>query len=56
MDALYDLKNDPYELNNLLYTNKAKYINEAENLKTKLVNYLEKVKYPYVSEIKQRTL
>lgn len=55
LDALYDLKNDPYELNNLLFTDRAKYKKEAENLKAKLVDYLGKVKYSYTEEIKQRT-
>lgn len=55
MDALYDLKNDPYELNNLLFTDRAKHKETAEKLKAKLVDYLAKVKYSYVEEIRQRT-
>lgn len=55
LDALYDLKNDPYELNNLLFTDKAKYKGTAETMKAKLVDYLAKVKYSYVEEIRQRT-
>lgn len=55
LDALYDLKNDPDEINNLLFTERAKYKETAESLKVKLVNYLVKVKYSYVEEIKQRT-
>ena len=54
IDALFDLKNDPQELNNLLFTNRAKYKETAETLKLKLVDYLVKVKYSYVEEIKQR--
>lgn len=54
MDALYDLKNDPYELNNLLFTSKATYIKQAEFLKAKLVDYLTKVKYSYLDDIKNR--
>lgn len=53
-DALYDLKNDPYETNNLLFTNREKYKETAETLKSKLIEYLVKVKYSYVEEIKQR--
>jgi len=56
MDALYDLKNDPYELNNLLFTDKASYIKQAEFLKAKLVDYLTKVNYSYLEEIKNRKL
>jgi arylsulfatase A-like enzyme len=55
LDALFDLKNDPFELNNLLYTNKQENIKTAETLKSKLVNYLESVKYPYLEEVKKRT-
>jgi arylsulfatase A-like enzyme len=55
LDALFDLKNDPYELNNLLYINKQENIKTAEMLKAKLVNYLESVKYPYLEEVKKRT-
>ncbi|MCX6309242.1 MAG: sulfatase-like hydrolase/transferase [Bacteroidia bacterium] len=56
IDALYDLKNDPYELNNLLFTNRGKYLETAEALKMKLVDYLVKVNYSYTEEIKQRVL
>jgi hypothetical protein len=55
VDALFDLKNDPNELNNLLYSNKVANLKTAEELKTKLVDYLESVKYPYLEEVKQRT-
>ena len=54
LDALYDLKNDPYELNNLLFSNKQANLKSAEYLKAKLIGYLEKVEYPYLDEIKQR--
>lgn len=53
-DALFDLKTDPYELNNLLYTDKASNLKTAEALKAKLVGYLESVKYPYLEEVKKR--
>ncbi|NDP20486.1 MAG: sulfatase-like hydrolase/transferase [Paludibacter sp.] len=55
LDALYDLKNDPYELNNLLFTNRDKYKATAETLKSKLVDYLVKVNYSYTEEIRKRT-
>jgi len=54
LDALYDLKNDPYETNNLLFTNKDKFLQTANTLKMKLYDYLVKVKYNYAEEIKQR--
>lgn len=55
LDALFDLKNDPFELNNLLFCNKAANLKTAETLKAKLIGYLESVKYSYLEEIKQRT-
>lgn len=54
LDALYDLKNDPYELNNLLYSDKASNLKTAETLKAKLVTYLESVNYSFLDEVKQR--
>ncbi len=54
MDALYDLKNDPNELNNLLFTNKEKYRKTAELMKNKLYERLAKSNYSYAEEIKQR--
>ncbi len=53
-DALYDLKNDPYELNNLLFTSKDKYKKTAEMLKNKLYQQLVKSNYSYAEEIKNR--
>ena len=55
IDALFDLKNDPNELNNLLFSNKAGNVKTAEILKAKLVDYLESVKYSYLEEVRQRT-
>jgi len=54
LDALYDLKNDPFELNNLLYSSKQSNLKTAETLKAKLVSYLENVNYPYLEDVKQR--
>lgn len=55
LDALYDLKNDPFELNNLLYTDRQANKKQAELLKVRLVDYLQKVNYAYVEDIKQRS-
>jgi hypothetical protein len=55
VDALFDLKNDHFELNNLLHTNKTANLKTAEGMKAKLVDYLESVKYPYLEEVKGRT-
>jgi arylsulfatase A-like enzyme len=58
VEALYDLKNDPYELNNLLGSNpdRFKYVDRAENLRSKLLTYLNDVNYPLVEGIQQRVL
>ncbi len=58
VEALYDLKNDPYELNNLLGSNaeRFKYVENVENLRSKLLTYLNDVNYPLVEGIKQRVI
>ncbi|MBE0676004.1 MAG: sulfatase-like hydrolase/transferase, partial [Bacteroidales bacterium] len=58
IEALFDLKNDPYELNNLLGSNpdRFRYREIAENLRSKLVGYLRDVNYPLVHEVQQRVL
>lgn len=58
LDALFDLKNDPYEMNNLLgsNSNKNQYIATAEKLQEQLVLYLEEKNYPLAAQIKTRKL
>lgn len=58
VEALFDLKNDPYEMNNLLGTNpeRFKYNEIAENLRSKLVKYLKDVNYPLVKGVESREL
>jgi len=58
IEALFDLKNDPFEMNNLLGTNpeRFKYNETAESLRTKLVGYLKDVNYPLVKGIEAREL
>ena len=58
VEALFDLKNDPFELNNLLGTNpeRFKYRETAESLRSRLVEYLKDVNYPLVKGIEQRIL
>lgn len=56
LDALYDLKNDPHELTNLLGRNpdREKYRAEAERLKKLLVAWLERVQSPCLEPVKAR--
>ncbi|MHC1705717.1 MAG: sulfatase [Tenuifilaceae bacterium] len=58
IEALFDLKNDPFEMNNLLGTNpeRFKYKMIAEELRTKLVGYLMDVNYPLVKGVEERNL
>ncbi|MBN2639546.1 MAG: sulfatase-like hydrolase/transferase [Bacteroidales bacterium] len=58
IEALFDLKNDPHELNNLLGSNpeRFKYQSKAEELRTKLVEYLLDVKSPLKEGVAAREL
>ena len=53
VSALYNLKTDPLEMNNLIGKNseKAKYINIASGLKQTLKNWMVKTNTPYIREI-----
>ena len=56
LDALYDLKNDPQEMNNLLGQNpdREKYRAEAARMKGLLVEWLARVKSPSQESVKAR--
>ena len=58
IDALYDLKGDPQELNNLLGSNpgREQYRAEAERMKGLLVAWLERAKSPNLAQVKARTV
>jgi hypothetical protein len=58
VEALFDLKNDPFEMNNLLGTNpeRFKYKEITENLHSKLVSYLKDVNSPLVKGVASREL
>ncbi len=58
VDVLFDLKNDPYELNNLLGSNpnRFKYKTITEELRTKLVGYLADVNSPLKAGVEKREL
>lgn len=58
IEALFDLKNDPFELNNLLGTNPERFNYKmiTEELRSKLVGYLKDVNYPLVKGVEQRIL
>jgi hypothetical protein len=57
-DALFDLRNDPYEMNNLLGTNpdKTKYKDIVGKLQADLAGYLADINHPYAKAVAQRDL
>jgi len=58
VEALFDLKNDPFEITNLLGSNpeRFKYKGTTEELRSKLVGYLRDINYPLVKGVEQRVL
>jgi hypothetical protein len=58
VEVLYDLKNDPQEMNNLLVSNpeRFKYKEKAEELRSKLVSYLNEVNSPLTKGVEKRIL
>ena len=58
VDALYDLKNDPQELNNLLGTNPERFNQKktVNELRSKLLDYLKDVNSPLTEGISERVL
>jgi hypothetical protein len=58
LDALYDLKSDPQELNNLIGRNpdKEQYRAEAMRLKGLLIEWLARVKSPHLDSVRNRPL
>jgi len=58
VEVLYDLKNDPQEMNNLLGSNpeRFKYKEKAEELRSKLVDYLKDVNSPLTKGVEKRIL
>jgi arylsulfatase A-like enzyme len=58
LDALYDLDQDPHEVNNLLGTNPdaPSYAEQAEHLKGLMLSWLEEVNYPHIDGVRAREL
>lgn len=58
VEVLFDLKNDPHEMNNLLGTNPERFKHReiAEELRSKLVGYLNDINYPLAEGVEQRIL
>ncbi|GAH04466.1 unnamed protein product, partial [marine sediment metagenome] len=56
LDALYNLKDDPYELNNLIGNNPIRgyYLAQAEKMKTRLISWLESVNSPHLQGVINR--
>jgi arylsulfatase A-like enzyme len=58
VEALFDLKNDPKEIKNLLGSNpdRFQYSSKAEELRSKLMGYLKDVNSPLLEGVASRTL
>ena len=58
VDALYDLQSDPYELHNLIASDAdpEKSRAEGERMKSLLITWLDRVKSPYLEEVKARPI
>ncbi len=58
LDALYDMKSDPYEMHNLLgpAADRAKYAGQADEMKQRLIAWLERVHSPFIASVKARKL
>jgi arylsulfatase A-like enzyme len=58
INAMYNLNEDPYEMNNLIGLNpdKAKYKDKAEELRESLLEWLQKNKSSHYQGVKERKL
>ena len=58
VDALYDLKKDPHEMNNLIGRNpdKGKYLKQARAMRARLIAWLEKINSPRLAGVKAREI
>ena len=58
INAMYNLKKDPHEMNNLLGTNpnKQKYLGKAEELRKSLLEWLKKNNSSHIEGVKKRNL
>jgi arylsulfatase A-like enzyme len=56
VDALYDLENDPHEMNNLIgkNPNRKKHIPQAEKLRARLIGWLKKTNSPHLKGVQAR--
>ncbi|UCD29793.1 MAG: sulfatase-like hydrolase/transferase [Planctomycetota bacterium] len=58
VDALYNLRDDPYEMNNLVGRNpqRAQSLKQARKMKDMLVVWLEKTDSPFLENVKRRPI
>jgi arylsulfatase A-like enzyme len=56
VDALYNLIDDPHEMNNLIGANpeREKYKKQVEMMRTRLISWLEKIDSPRLEDFKER--
>jgi len=57
-NALFNLKDDPYEMNNLIGSNQERnqYKKRAEILRSKLITWCKRTNHPHIEDIKKRVL
>ncbi|MHC4441437.1 MAG: sulfatase-like hydrolase/transferase [Planctomycetota bacterium] len=58
IDALYNLQDDPYEMNNLIGRNskRAQHLKQARRMKDMLIAWLEKVQSPFLDDTKRAAI
>jgi arylsulfatase A-like enzyme len=58
MNVLYDLENDPHEVNNLLGKNpdRQRYVQQGEKMKAMLIEWLQQVDSPHLEEVMELTI
>jgi len=58
IDALYNLKEDPIEVNNLIgnHAYKSQWVKQAKIMKDRLISYMENIHHPYLQGVKMRSI
>jgi arylsulfatase A-like enzyme len=58
IDALYNLEEDPLEVDNLIGNNvhKSQWFKQAKSMKDRLIGYMESIHHPYLQGVKTRSI